>query len=141
MHDRSVSRFWDNFIEKTISYKVNPKVVRWYVRHVEAYIDAHPDLRLSQHSPLKTEQYFREKGRNPHLQDWQFRQMVEALKILFIEVVKTPWARDFPWGDWSVAVELWDTHTLTGQLGRTQMSNTDTQKRYSGCLELLFDFY
>ena len=99
MNDESVPRFWDNYIYKTSSYNVKPKVARWYVRHAESYIKAHPHLRLSQHSAEQIETYLKEKGRNPHLQDWQFMQIVEALKILFIEMVKAPWAKEFPWGD------------------------------------------
>ena len=105
MNDESVPRFWDNYIYKTSSYNVKPKVARWYVRHAESYIKAHPHLRLSQHSAEQIETYLKEKGRNPHLQDWQFMQIVEALKILFIEMVKAPWAKEFPWGDWVTTAE------------------------------------
>ena len=105
MNDESVSRFWDNYINKTKTYNVKSKVVRWYVRHAESYIKAHPNLRLSQHSAEQIEQYLKGKGRNPHLQDWQFRQVVAALRILFTDMVKAPWAKEFPWGDWETAAE------------------------------------
>jgi len=49
--------------------------------------------------------YLREKGRNPYLEDWQFKQMVVALKILFVEMVKTSWASGFAWDDWVVAAD------------------------------------
>ena len=105
MTDESVSRFWDNYIYKTKGYNVKPKVTRWYVRHAESYIKAYPDLRLAEHSAVQIENYLRDKGRNPHLQDWQLRQIVEALKILFIDMVKAPWAKEFPWGDWIAEVK------------------------------------
>ncbi len=90
MDNPSVSRFWDNYIYKTKIYNINPKVARWYVRHAEEYIKAHPNRRLDQHTPQEIEAYLREKGRNPSLDDWQFRQIVDALKILFVEMVKAP---------------------------------------------------
>lgn len=48
MTDHSQSRFWDNFILKTKTHNVNPRAARWYVRHAETYIKAHPGVRLKQ---------------------------------------------------------------------------------------------
>lgn len=111
MENHSRSRFWDNFIQKTRAYNVRPEAARWYVRHAESYIKAHPDLRLRRHTPDLVEAYLRDKGRIPQLQDWQFRQIVDALRILFVEMVKTPWAGEFPWEDWSTSAQsLPDDH-------------------------------
>jgi len=103
MNDETASRFWDDFIYKSESYGVNQETVRWYVKCAEEYIKAHPGLRLSQHSAQYVKQYLQKKGRNPRLEDWQFKQLVEALKLLFKDVVKLPWANSFPWDDWLVA--------------------------------------
>ena len=105
MDNPFVSRFWDNYIYKTKAYNIKPKVARWYVRHAEQYIKAHPNQRLGSHTPREIEEYLREKGRNPRLEDWQFRQIVEALKILFVEMVRASWASGFPWHEWSAAAE------------------------------------
>ena len=101
MSDQSISRFWDKYIQKTSSYNINPKNVRWYVRHAETYIKAHHGMRLAKHSAADMEKYLRDKGRSSRIEDWQFRQIVEALRILFVELVKAEWASDFPWDDWS----------------------------------------
>lgn len=106
MNDQNIARFWENYINKTVTYNINPKVARWYVRHVEQYIKAYPTLKLAQHSAEQIEHYLREKGRNPRLEDWQYKQLVDALKILFVEIVKAPWSESFAWQDWS---ELADT--------------------------------
>lgn len=34
------------------------------------------------------------------LKDWQYGQMVDALCVLFGQIVKSPWASEFPWGEW-----------------------------------------
>jgi integron integrase len=116
MDNPSVSRFWDNYIYKTKTYNIKPKVARWYVRHAEQYIKAHPNQRLASHSQHEIEQYLREKGRNPRLEDWQFRQIVDALKILFVEMVQPAWAHDFPWQDWFMAAEsLGDNHATVAR--------------------------
>ena len=98
--DDSVSRFWDRYIFKTKSYVKNDTAARWYVRHAEQYIKAHPEHRLSTHTMEMLTAYLKDKGRNPHLKDWQFKQIVYALKILFKEVLSSSWATDFPWEDW-----------------------------------------
>ena len=99
MSIQSESRFWDKFIVKTTSYNINPNVARWYVRHAEAYIKA-CSKRLATHSAADVDHYLKEKSRSRLLHDWQFQQIVLSLQILFVEMVKTPWAEQFPWDDW-----------------------------------------
>lgn len=116
MSSQAESRFWDNFILKTKTYNVAPRAVRWYVRHVEEYIKVHADLRLRRHSPRHVEQYLRDKGRHTRLRGWQFRQIIDALRILFVEMVQTPWAREFPWDDWvDAARSLPDDHATVAR--------------------------
>ena len=62
-HD-SVSRFWDNFIEKTTAYHVKPTTARWYVKHAEAYIRAQAGKRLAEHIADDVTKYLEEKDRN-----------------------------------------------------------------------------
>ncbi len=93
-------QFWRKFHQKTIAYHVPSPARPWYRRHAERYISAHSGLRLAAHSPDTVSSYLDDLGRQGHLRDWQFRQAVEALKILFCEMVKVPWARDFAWSDW-----------------------------------------
>ena len=38
MDDQSVSRFWDNYVNKLKCYDANPDARRWYVQHVRQYI-------------------------------------------------------------------------------------------------------
>ena len=101
MIDQSVSRFWDKFISKTKSYGIKHDSARWYVRHAESYIKAHSQQRLSTHSAAMVEQYLRDKGRKPQIKEWQFEQIVMSLKILFVDMVQTDWAKDFPWEECS----------------------------------------
>ena len=101
MIDQSVSRFWDKFISKTKSYGIKHDSARWYVRHAEAYIKTHSERRLSTHSAEILDLYLKDKGRKPQLKQWQFEQIVMALKILFVDLVQTDWAKDFPWDECS----------------------------------------
>jgi integron integrase len=111
MVDVAVSRFWDDYIEKTRVYGLKPSTVRWHVKHAEAYIKDHPDRRLTTHTAADVERYLGTKGRNRRLADWQFGQLVRALQILFVEMVKAPWANEFPWQGWlDSARELEPSH-------------------------------
>ena len=114
-HD-PVSRFWENFIEKTKAYSLKPAPVRWHVRHAEAYIKAHSGRRLAEHTAEDIAAYLQEKGRNGRLADWQFAQLIRALQILFVDMVRAPWAVAFPWQDWSDnARELAPTHATVAR--------------------------
>jgi len=67
--------------------------------HAERYIKAHPAERLFEHTRQHMENYRYEMGQKPQLKDWQYRQIVKVLQILFVELVKTNWARGFSWQD------------------------------------------
>ena len=105
MTDQSISRFWDNFIYKTKAYSIKSDNARWYVRHAEHYIKAHKDRKLILHNASDIEKYLKSKGRIKQLTDWQYKQIVISLKILFVELVKTSWATSFPWDEWSAMAE------------------------------------
>jgi hypothetical protein len=90
-HD-AVSRFWENFVEKTKVYNLKPSAVRWHVAHAREYIQAHSGRRLAGHKAEDIVAYLRGKGRNGRLADWQYAQVVRALQILFVEMVQAPWA-------------------------------------------------
>ena len=109
--DVQVSRFWEKFIEKSKRYNIKPDVVRWYVKHAESYIRSH-DTRLSTHTARDIDKYLQKKGRNTHIKDWQFFQIVDALRLLFVDVVASPWSTDYPWDDRkSQACSLPATHS------------------------------
>ena len=95
--DQSVSRFWDNYIYKTKAYGIKADAARWHVKHAESYIKANANKRLAKHDAHDVEHFLQVKGGQSRLQDWQYKQVVIAIKILFVELVKTPWASQFPW--------------------------------------------
>jgi len=100
MTSESVERFWDKYIDKTKQYKVSNDDARCYVGHVEDYIKAYSDVRLAQHLSAHLENYLTDLGRNPRLTDWRFAQIIQALQILFTELVCVEWAKRFPWEFW-----------------------------------------
>jgi len=112
MDDASVAHFWDNYIEKTMLYVKNPMTRKWYVRHVEEYINAHPNQRLASHTGYDLEKYLKKIGRKKDLEDWIYSQVIYALKTLFVDLLNSSWARSFPWKSYiELAQELEGSHS------------------------------
>ena len=106
MNDHSIAHFWDKFIEKTKGYGVSDKAIRWHVKHAERYVGVHSDIRLSNHTAEHIDRYLTEKGRSNLISDWQFKQLVISLKILFTEMIKVSWARTYDWDDWLAKADM-----------------------------------
>ena len=84
--------------------------MRWHVRHCENYIKAH-SARLKEHCGKTVDEYLQAKGRNIYLKDYQYFQMVDALRILFVDVPAAVWAFDYSWdGQKERAKSLEKTH-------------------------------
>ena len=79
--NNSVSRFWDKYTNKTVSYGVPEHARRCYVRHIDRFIKANSEIRFSAMTGNIIRQYFEITGRKRDIVDWQYRQLVEALKI------------------------------------------------------------
>jgi integron integrase len=108
--------FWDKYIEKTKDYKIPSHSIRWYVKRAEEYIKSYPDLGLNCHSHDTVEKYFQKLSRNSRLTDWQFKQAVGAIRILFIEFVRPGWANSFPWDFWiESSTQLPRTHATVAR--------------------------
>ena len=79
----ATDRFWDNYIKYISDQGVKQSITRWYLVRAEQYIKAFPNKRLSDHKPRDVNEYLKEQGRLGGIQDWQFRQMVDAIQNLF----------------------------------------------------------
>ena len=99
--DERAARFWTRYLKVLADFRVPEKVRPWYRRHVQAFIDQYPDTRLRAHTPESVEKWFESIGRNPSIEDWQFRQQVDALRLLFSFIVKPAWIGDLDWDRWS----------------------------------------
>jgi len=112
MNDTAVTRFWDNYTNKTKRYTKNENTIRYSIQHVEHYIAAYPNKPLKQHTLEDVDEYLKEKGRNLQLEDWQFKQTVYALKVLFVDFLQSTWAISYPWKEMAdLAISLENTHS------------------------------
>jgi integron integrase len=94
-----VRRFWDNYLNRLHKKGISAPYDRWYVRRAEQYIAAFRDKRLGEQTPQDVDSYLAEVGRSGALEDWQFRQVVDAIQNLF-HVVGVAWLDQVDWGHW-----------------------------------------
>jgi hypothetical protein len=57
-------------------------------------------LRLKKHKASDLTDYLNALGRKSSLKAWQFRQAVEAIRILLVDMAGLDWARAFDWEFW-----------------------------------------
>ena len=131
-NQEAASRFWDNYINILIEQEVKESVRRWYVKRVEQYIQRYPDERLRSHSPQHVVDFFTEMGREGKLSDWQFRQSVDAIRILFCCLLRSELGSSVDWEYWLKASKrLSPTHVT---LAREAVSgkNSDGMDKNKG---------
>jgi len=94
-----INKFWDKYIEFILTQGVKKTSTRWYVLRAEQYIKAHPDKKLAQHEPDDVNNYFQIQGRSEKLKDWQFCQIIDAIRNLF-KLLNAPWLTKVDWQYW-----------------------------------------
>jgi integron integrase len=94
------SRFWDRYLEILEKANVPEKSRRWYVVRVERYIEAHATLKLRLHTAALVHDYLTDAGRDSTIEGWRFKQLIQAVQLLFVQLVRAPWATEFDWEFW-----------------------------------------
>ena len=89
-------RFWDRYIELLSKQGVNEAASRWYVMRAEHYINSFPDKKLARHTADDIITYLEKIGRSGGLMDWQFRQVVDAIRNLFL-IITNRWENEIDW--------------------------------------------
>lgn len=104
----AIKLFWDRYIRHLTNHNVKPKVTRWYVIRAEGYLKALSGKRLVNHSAKDVTDYLEVQSRNTRIEDWQFRQVVDAIQNLFA-MLEVPWLDEVDWSHWQSAT-LSDLH-------------------------------
>ena len=97
--ENEIKRFWDNYINRLKHIGIKTNVIRWYVIRAEQYIKAFPDRRLAEHGPEQVAAYLEHQGRAGGIEDWQFRQIVDAIQNLFA-MLSVTWLPEVDWEFW-----------------------------------------
>lgn len=92
-------RFWDRYIQLLNNQGIKHPFDRWHVRRAEEFIRAFPDRKLAEIGADEVSAYLTETGSKGDLKPWQFRQVVDAIWILY-SIVRTEWSLGFDWQFW-----------------------------------------
>jgi hypothetical protein len=107
--------FWNRYRGALAARGLRGKAAEWCVKRAEGFIKAAKGLRLKEHTAEDLRAYFCRQAMGGWLKDWQYGQMVEALRVLFTEIVKSPWASEFPWDEWKTeqSYQKWPLRFIT----------------------------
>ena len=112
---RSAGRsvIWDDFLRLVRERGVTAPVDRWYVIRAEQFVKALGGKALEAATAADLTEYLTELGRRGNLEDWQYRQVIDALETLLARTLCLPWAADFDWGFWRDSVKRLPTSHAT----------------------------
>jgi len=96
-HQISVDRFWDNYLFILKKNAIPANSIPYYRKHAEAYINANKNTPLSTQTSQNIDRYLNAKGRLPELKEWQFRQIADAIRLLFTELIQPQWSESYDW--------------------------------------------
>lgn len=119
--------FWRNYLYTLEKQRVPERARPYYRQWCQDYIRTYPDERLKTHTARHVETYLSAKGRLPNLQDWRFRQIADALRCLFLHMLKCDWAARVDWQYWlSLSRDLPPEHATLmrdAELGALRVPN------------------
>ena len=98
--DPRIAQFWARYLAVLETFRIPDRSRPWYRKHVQGFIDAHSGSRLRDHTPELVVQWLESEGRRNDLEDWQFRQKSDALRLLFCHLLRPAWAAEFDWNHW-----------------------------------------
>ncbi len=92
-------RFWNNYLVVLSDSYIKPALFTWYARHCETFIRCYKETRLKQHTSDSITEYLSSLLNDESKQDWQQRQAIDALKLLF-KSIRAPLYREIDWEYW-----------------------------------------
>jgi integron integrase len=94
---------WDQFRELLVTKRIPQKAHRWYVTHVQQFLAAVKPNSLTELSADEITGYLRQTSSQGKWQDWQFRQLVDALQLLLVDLANVKAAKVVDWDYWREA--------------------------------------
>ena len=100
---------WDQYVDLLIRKGVPEKARRWYVARVEAFLkEVRPDS-LSRLTEEQITGFFQKASSRGELAEWQFRQLVDAMQLLIVDLAQAPVGKAIDWDYWKEAGKPLDT--------------------------------
>jgi integron integrase len=84
---------------------ISHKYAEWYMRRAVEFMRYTGCTDPRGLTREQTEQYLAEKGRQNSLESWQFRQVVDAIRLLADGLAGLEWAKEVDWSFWRGSVK------------------------------------
>lgn len=95
----AVARFWDRYTHQLQSHGIKPSAAKWYVKRAEQFIAAFPNQRIRDLDPNQINDYLKSLGRDSRLEDWQYRQAIDAIRSL-LNTIQYASVNAIDWQHW-----------------------------------------
>ncbi len=92
--------FWKLYEDALSADGMEGKALQWARKRIEYFIASTGRVRLSEKTAEDIKGYLCKQAAGGKLEDWQYGQFVDALRVLFAVVMKASWAGAFPWSEW-----------------------------------------
>ena len=126
---------WDRYLSLLERHRVPENQRQWYMRRVEAFIDAVKPMRMGEVAAEQITAFFLGHAREQRLSDWQFPQMVDAVQLLLIDLTDSAGAREPDWDSWKEAgKELGEEHPTLAR-DRSPEQSIQASPRYAHSAE------
>ena len=86
----AIERFWKRYRQILKDYRIEGKNADWYERRVDAFIQATNNTRLLDKTTEDLNAYLSNVVNRTNLEDWQYLQILEALRLLFQKMLGLP---------------------------------------------------
>jgi hypothetical protein len=96
----AASRFFTNYLKCLAKAGVPDKQRRWYVKHIEAFIRAQNGRKIKSLAATDITHYLDMLGRKKRLPGWQFAQHIDAMRILYCQLLVLPVGKEIEWDFW-----------------------------------------
>ena len=116
----SEQEFWRKYAQHLSSARVSPAAKKWYSKHAQDYIRAHPGSNPRDFTVESISEYLDLASKNERLSDWQFQQLVHAIEILVCRQLQIDSGERIDWSHWKYnAFQINQNHaTLAANNGR-----------------------
>ncbi len=96
---------WDRYLSLLEAQRIPEKLRRWYLVRAEAFVAFVKPMRMTEVEPEHVVAFFHRHALEQSLADWQFRQMVDAVQLLVIDLADNRACRSVDWDYWKEATQ------------------------------------
>jgi integron integrase len=114
-----IDDFWKNYLEAVLKRSIPKDKAEWYLKWAQKFAVSSPGpLRSRTSDQIKT--FLESLAVQPKIQGWQTAQALDALKILYQDVLNCEWTLTWPPSDTSIGDESGEAQKTGGPVSSSQ---------------------